>query len=183
MLLKEQKSKFSFLASDDEEEERKEEERRGAENAEGQSGKHREQGDDRANFVRQGGVDGGERRRTDRDGRRSRGKKQGGGDSRNSPAEVEASSASVSGSVSDSLQEQPALSQEELSHMASDTHKTVGAHTPPTYNGEGQVSSQNTTSCINTANHIVVNYIIGQWLVRFRLYKSLLLSDVLLSWC
>lgn len=49
------------------------------------------------------------------------------------------SAASVSGSLSETSQGQQVLVQEE--HAASDTQKVTGAHTPPTYNGERQVSA------------------------------------------
>lgn len=131
MLLKEQKSKFSFLASDDEDEEKKDE------GAQASSRKLREQGGDRE-------MDGGQPRRIDR---RSRVRKQtapppgegGGGDGRKSPTDMASSVASISGSLSETTQGQQVLVQEE--HAASDTQKVTGAHTPPTYNGERQVSA------------------------------------------
>lgn len=128
MLLKEQKSKFSFLASDDEDEDKKDE------GAQGGSRKLREEGGDRD-------MDGGQQRRMER---RSRVRKQaatpaGGGDGRKSPTEMAPSSAYLSASLSETSQGQQVLIQEE--HAASDTQKVAGAHTPPTYNGERQVSA------------------------------------------
>ncbi|XP_047656549.1 histone-lysine N-methyltransferase SETD1A isoform X2 [Tachysurus fulvidraco] len=127
MLLKEQKSKFSFLASDDEDEDKKDE------GAQGGSRKLREEGGDRE-------TDGGQQRRTER---RSRVRKQaatpaGGGDGRKSPTETAPSSAYLSASLSETSQGQQVLIQEV--HAASDTQKVAGAHTPPTYNGERQPS-------------------------------------------
>lgn len=127
MLLKEQKSKFSFLASDDEDEDKKDE------GAQGGSRKPREEGGDRE-------MDGGQQRRVDR---RSRARKQaatpaGGGDGRKSPTDMASSAAYISASLSETSQGQQVHIQEE--HTESDTQKVTGAHTPPTYNGERQVS-------------------------------------------
>lgn len=125
MLLKEQKSKFSFLASDDEDEEKKDE------GAQGGSRKPREEGGDRE-------MDGGQQRRIDR---RSRVRKQtappGAGEARKSPTDMTSFAASVS--LSETVQVQQVLVHEE--HLASDTQKVTGAHTPPTYNGEQPVSA------------------------------------------
>lgn len=132
MLLKEQKSKFSFLASDDEDEEKNNE------GAQGGTRKHREGGGDKE-------LDGGQQRRVDR---RSRARKQtaplpggggAGGDGRKSPTDMASSATPISGLLLETLQGQEVLVQEE--HAASDTQKVTGAHTPPTYNGERQVSA------------------------------------------
>lgn len=130
MLLKEQKSKFSFLASDDEDEEKKED------GAQGGSRKLREEGGDKE-------LDAGQQRRVDR---RSRIRKQtapppggGGGDGMKSPTDMASSAASIPASLSETSHGQQVLVQEE--HTASDAQKVTGAHTPPTYNGERQVSA------------------------------------------
>lgn len=129
MLLKEQKSKFSFLDSDEDEDEDKKDE-----GVRGGSRKPREESGDRE-------TDGGQQRRADR---RSRARKQtappgGGEDGKKSPTDTSSSiAASVSGSLSETPQGQQVLVQEE--HVASNTQKVTGAHTPPTYNGERQVS-------------------------------------------
>ncbi|XP_062840971.1 histone-lysine N-methyltransferase SETD1A [Trichomycterus rosablanca] len=111
MLLKDQKSKFSFLASDDEED-KKEENR--------QENSSRRQRD--------------EARDTDRhrrDSRRNKGRKAGAGEGRKSPTEAPSNGASVS----ESIQGQQLPSQ---GHTGSDAQRITGAHTPPSYNGEGK---------------------------------------------
>lgn len=154
MLLKEQKSKFSFLASDDEDEEKKDGGTLGG------SRKLREEGGDRE-------IDGGQQRRLDR---RSRARKQigppgGGGDGRKSPTDMASSAGSISASLSETSQGQQVLIQED--HAASDTQKVTGAHTPPTYNGERQVSLSlfpRHMPCISFLSHSTVKswILIGQ---------------------
>ncbi|XP_051988257.1 histone-lysine N-methyltransferase SETD1A isoform X1 [Xyrauchen texanus] len=142
MLLKEQKSKFSFLASDDEEDEKEEKERGKIDkNTEGRENRLRGEAGERSRHKRQGETDCGQQRRRgerEKDGRRSRGNRQGGrgGEGRKTPPEVASSTPGTHGLVSDSLQGQIPPSQDE--HTVSDPHKV--AHTPPTYNGERQPS-------------------------------------------
>ncbi|XP_026064221.1 histone-lysine N-methyltransferase SETD1B isoform X1 [Carassius auratus] len=141
MLLKEQKAKFSFLASDDEDDEKEEDRERGktGENADGGGKKLREENGERSSHKRQGEMEGGQqRRRGEKDGRRSRGKRQGGGvsEGRKTPPEVASSTPTTHSLVSESLQGQMPPAQEE--HTTSDSHRAP--HTPPTYNGEAQPS-------------------------------------------
>lgn len=140
MLLKEQKAKFSFLASDDEDDEREDKERgKTDENTDGGGNKLREENGERPSHKRQGETEGcQQRRRGEKDGRRSRSKRQGGGvsEGRKTPPEVASSTPAMHGLVSESLQGQMPPPQEE--HTTSETHRAP--HTPPTYNGETQVS-------------------------------------------
>lgn len=139
MLLKEQKAKFSFLASDDEDDEKEDRERgKTSENTDGGGNKLREENGERPSHKRQGEMEGGQqRRRGEKDGRR-RGKRQGGGvgEGRKTPPEVASSTPAMHSLVSESLQVQMPPPKED--HMTSDTHRAP--HTPPTYNGEAQVS-------------------------------------------
>ncbi len=140
MLLKEQKAKFSFLASDDEDDEKAEDRERGkaGENADDGGKKLREENGERPSHKRQGETEGGQqRRRGEKDGRRSRGKRQGGGvsEGRKTPPEVASSTPTTHSLVSESLQGQMPPPQGE--HTTSDSHRAP--HTPPTYNGEAQV--------------------------------------------
>lgn len=140
MLLKEQKAKFSFLASDDEDDEKEEDRERGkaGENADNGGKKLREENGERPSHKRQGETEGGQqRRRGEKDGRRSRAKRQGGGvsEGRKTPPEVASSTPTTHSLVLESLQGQMLLPQEE--HTTSDSHRAP--HTPPTYNGEAQV--------------------------------------------
>lgn len=142
MLLKEQKAKFSFLASDDEDDEKDEVRERGKTDEIKDGGnKLREDCGERPSHKRQGEMEAGQqRRRGEKDGRRCRGKRQvsGVGEGRKTPPEVASSTPTVHSLVSESLQAQIPPPQEE--HTTSDTHRAP--HTPPTYNGEAQVSVQ-----------------------------------------
>lgn len=140
MLLKEQKAKFSFLASDDEDDEKEDGERGKVDGtAEGGENKLRAEDGERPGHKRQGEMEGGQQRRKgerEKDGHRSRSKRQGAGGGRKTPPEVASSTPAAHGVVADSLQGQMPPSQED--HTTSDPHRA--AHTPPTYNGEAQVS-------------------------------------------
>lgn len=140
MLLKEQKAKFSFLASDDEDDEKEDGERGKVDGTtEGGENKLRAEDGERSAHKRQGEMDGGQQRRKgdrEKDGHRSRGKRQGGGGGRKTPPEVASSTPAAHGVVVDSLQGQMPISQED--HITSDPHRA--AHTPPIYNGEAQVN-------------------------------------------
>lgn len=156
MLLKEQKSKFSFLASDDEDEEKKDE------GTHGGSRKLREEGGDRE-------IDGGQQRRMDRRSRARKPTEAPGGDGRKSPTDMASSAGSIAGSLSETSQGPKVLMQEE--HVASDTQKVTGAHTPPTYNGERQVSRVLLPShkpCVSFLSHSTVRswVLIGQSFIQ-----------------
>ncbi|XP_016343294.1 histone-lysine N-methyltransferase SETD1B-like [Sinocyclocheilus anshuiensis] len=145
MLLKEQKAKFSFLASDDEDDEKEEDREREktGENADNGGNKLREENRERPSHKRPGEMEGSQhRRRGEKDGRRSRGKRQGGGvgEGRKTPPEVASSTPATHSLVSESLQGQMPPPQEE--HTTSDSHRAP--HTPPTYNGEAQSSNSST---------------------------------------
>lgn len=144
MLLKEQKAKFSFLASDEEDEEdRKEEKQRGV------RGEGDRRGDGTGEHTSGNLVgDNGEkdhRKKGERDRGRKRGK---GGDGRKSPslhtAAIPSSSSYSSHNPTEETQKQVGLTgamQEESSQTGSaDTRSRTGAHTPP-YNGQSQVRS------------------------------------------
>ncbi|KAI9539494.1 hypothetical protein NQZ68_005574 [Dissostichus eleginoides] len=143
MLLKEQKAKFSFLASDEEDEEdRKEEKQRGV------RGEGDRRGDGTGEHTSGNLVgDNGEkdhRKKGERDRGRKRGK---GGDGRKSPslhtAAIPSSSSYSSHNPTEETQKQVGLTgalQEESSQTGSaDTRSRTGAHTPP-YNGQSQSS-------------------------------------------
>ncbi|MFT7798025.1 histone-lysine N-methyltransferase SETD1B-like [Arapaima gigas] len=160
MLLKEQKAKFSFLASDEEEEEEKDEKLRVQENDGGvvvgdedlghkgdpreiegeRDRKRRREGDWEVGDMEEGRL----KWKDERERRRSR--KEGGGEGRRSPAAGAAVTPSSSAHTPPSEADQthlgrPAADQEEV-HTSSpaDSRKRHGAHTPPTYNGQGQPS-------------------------------------------
>ncbi|XP_058508889.1 histone-lysine N-methyltransferase SETD1A isoform X1 [Solea solea] len=150
MLLKEQKAKFSFLASDEEdEEERKEEKQRGprGDRGEGRSGSGH------VTAEHTGGNQVGDNGEKDhrRKGERDRGNKRGkGGEGRKSPTVLNTntpSSSTYSPHIPppEETQSQVALDgpgtlQEESSQARSaETRNRAGAHTPP-YNGQSQSS-------------------------------------------
>lgn len=155
MLLKEQKAKFSFLASDEEDEEdRKEEKQRG------------KRGDGGARKAVSGDVtgehpsgtqvgDNGEkdnRRKGERERDGHRGRKRGkGGEGKKSPTVPPAttpSSSTYSAQIVPPEEPQPqvvvtgtgALQEESPKAGSADTRSRTGAHTPP-YNGQSQVRS------------------------------------------
>nr|XP_055049801.1 histone-lysine N-methyltransferase SETD1A isoform X2 [Misgurnus anguillicaudatus] len=137
MLLKDQKSKFSFLASDDEDDEEDRDRGKVDGNTTGRENKLRAEDGERPSHKKQRATEGElQRRRGERekDGRRGRDKRQGGG-GRKTPPEVVASTPSTHGLVSDSLQGQMPPSEED---HTSDPHRAP--RTPPTYNGEAQPS-------------------------------------------
>lgn len=143
MLLKEQKAKFSFLASDEEDEDDRREEKQKVKRGEG--------------AVRRGGLGdvkgeepGGDeaetehRRKGEREGHRER-KRGRGGDARKSPPEPSVptpSSTHAPPPEEPSLQVSPpgtaALQEESAEAGSADTLGRTGAHTPP-YNGQSQV--------------------------------------------
>ena len=153
MLLKEQKAKFSFLASDEEDEEdRKEEKQRGTRG----DRVERIGGSGDASGEHIGGTqvgDNGDKdlRRTgerERDGYRGR-KRGKGGEGRKSPTVLNAttpSSSSYSPHIPPPEESQPqvslvgpgALLEESSQAGSADTRSRTGAHTPP-YNGQSQV--------------------------------------------
>lgn len=155
MLLKEQKAKFSFLASDEEDEEdRKEEKQRGTR---GDGGERRGGSGDGTGEHTSGNQlgDNGEkdhRRKGERDRDGHRGRKRGkGGEGRKSPTVLTAntpSSSTYSSHILPPEEPQPQVGltgtgalQEDSSQAASaDTRSRTGAHTPP-YNGQSQVRS------------------------------------------
>lgn len=144
MLLKEQKAKFSFLASDEEDEEDRKEEKHG-----GGSGAGTRRGSSDAKGEREQVGDNGEkdhRRKGERDRGRKRGK---GGEGRKSPTVLTASTPPVSTysphiPPPEETQAQvgpagPGVLQEESSQAGSaDAQSRTGAHTPP-FNGQSQV--------------------------------------------
>ncbi|XP_036003632.1 histone-lysine N-methyltransferase SETD1A [Fundulus heteroclitus] len=147
MLLKEQKAKFSFLASDEEEEEDRKEERqrgRGKEGAERRSNSAREQ---------EHGGDGGEkehRKKGERDRDGHRGRKRGKGEGRKSPTALTAGTQLSSAHSPHILppEEPPpqvnssgpeALQQEAPQAGSAEAGVRTGAHTPP-FNGQTQAS-------------------------------------------
>lgn len=153
MLLKEQKAKFSFLASDEEDEEDMKEDKQRSTHGEG--GERRGRSGDvkgeptSGNQVRESG-DKDQRRKGERDRDSHRGRKRGkGGEGRKSPT-VLATTAPSSSSFSphvpppEESQTQVGLTglgtvQDESSQTGSvDARSTTGAHTPP-YNGQSQV--------------------------------------------
>ncbi|XP_037331899.2 histone-lysine N-methyltransferase SETD1A [Pungitius pungitius] len=148
MLLKEQKAKFSFLASDEEDEDdRKEDKQRGAR---GDGGERRGGSGTAAGEHTSGSQagDSGEkdhRRKGDRDRGRKRGK---GGEGRKTPPLLSANTPSSSAYSSHHLSpEEPQVvlagtgaAQEDSSQGGSaDAQSRTGAHTPP-YNGQSQSS-------------------------------------------
>ncbi|KAJ8253610.1 hypothetical protein COCON_G00202220 [Conger conger] len=167
MLLKEQKAKFSFLASDDEEDERKGEEEAGpcagagagraaargagapAAGPEGRKWKQKEGDADGDRNRRREGLaqqDGGRPRRKgererERDARRRRGRKEG-AESKRSPAQAAATPSSASSAQSPPPDSAPTLpSHIESTHSGpTDPRRRPAANTPPTYNGQGQQS-------------------------------------------
>lgn len=153
MLLKEQKAKFSFLASDEEDEEdRKEERLRGLRG----DGRERRGGSGDGTGQQQVGSEEGDvgekeqRRKGERDKDSHRGKNQGkDGEGTKSPSVLTATAASSSTFSTDVLLPEESESQavlpgsvalKEDSPKASsvDTPSLAGAHTPP-YNGKSQV--------------------------------------------
>ncbi|KAJ8344629.1 hypothetical protein SKAU_G00288220 [Synaphobranchus kaupii] len=171
MLLKEQKAKFSFLASDDEEEEKKGEEEEGrvagggapsggggatATGLEGRKSKQKEEDIERDRHRRRDGggatgpaqQDGGRPRRKgererERDGRRRRGRKEGAeAEGKKSPAQAATAPSSTSSAHTPPPDSAPTvLSRAEPAHSGpTDPRKRHGAHTPSTYNGQGQPS-------------------------------------------
>lgn len=154
MLLKEQKAKFSFLASDEEDEEdRKEEKQRGIR---GDGGERRGGSGDVTGEHTSGNQvgDNGEkdhRRKGEREGHRGR-KRGKGGEGRKSPTVLTATTPSSSTYSSHTLppeEPQPqvgltgtgALQEESSQAGSADTRSRTGAHTPP-YNGQSQVRSE-----------------------------------------
>ncbi|KAL0993285.1 hypothetical protein UPYG_G00105680 [Umbra pygmaea] len=165
MLLKEQKAKFSFLASDEEEEEDRKEERqreraagggeektrgagkRGCVTGEGRSSKQREQSGEKDRRRRTGAeAEGGHRRRAERESRR--GRKQG-VEGRKSPTVVAPATPSSSSTFSPRVpatDDQAAvhgagpLTEETTQPEPADPRSRPGAHTPP-YNGQSQAST------------------------------------------
>lgn len=153
MLLKEQKAKFSFLASDEEDEEdRKEEKQRGIR---GDGGERRGGSGDVTGEKTSGNQvgDNGEkdpRRKGERDRDVHRGRKRGkGGEGRKSPTVPTAnipSSPTYSSQILPPEEPQPqvgltgtgALQEESLQAGSANTLSRTGAHTPP-YNGQSQV--------------------------------------------
>lgn len=148
MLLKEQKAKFSFLASDEEDEEDRKEEKHG-----GGSGDGTKRGSSDAKGEREQVGDNGEkdhRRKGERDRDGHRGRKRGkGGEGRKSPTVLAASTPPVSTysphiPPPEETQAQvgpagPGALQEESSQAGSaDAQSRTGAHTPP-FNGQSQV--------------------------------------------
>lgn len=147
MLLKEQKAKFSFLASDEEDEEDK---LRGS-RLEGRAKKGRAGNGAGENTGVNQAVNSGDKERgkgdRDRDGLRKRGK---GTDSRKSPAEpLSSTPASSTYSPHVPAPDEPlapvgpaetdAVPEESTQDVSSDAQNRTGAHTPP-YNGQSQVS-------------------------------------------
>lgn len=135
MLLKEQKAKFSFLASDEEDDEDRQRRDRG----------ERKVGEGQRDGKETGGnVDKEQRRKGDRG--RKRGK--GGGEGRKSPIPLAAAAPSSSSSYPDpvpppdepqaALLGSTALQEEDSQTAAADSQNRTGAHTPP-YNGQSQV--------------------------------------------
>lgn len=155
MLLKEQKAKFSFLASDEEDEEdRKEEKQRGKR---GEGGARRGgSGDVKGEPTSDNQVgDNGEkdhRRKGERERDGHRGRKRGkGGEGRKSPTVLTAttpSSSTYSAHILPPEEPQPqvvltgtgVLQEESPKAGSADTLSRTGAHTPP-YNGQSQVRS------------------------------------------
>lgn len=155
MLLKEQKAKFSFLASDEEDEEdRKEQRLRGKR---GDGGERRGGSGDVKGEHTSGNEVGNEgdkdqRQKGERDREGPRGRKQGkAGEGRKSPTvntTTTPSSSTYSPHIPPSEEPQaqsgaagPGALEEEASQAESaDTRSRTGAHTPP-YNGQSQVKS------------------------------------------
>lgn len=149
MLLKEQKAKFSFLASDEEDEEdRKEQRQRGVrrDGGERKGGPANETGEQKSGS--QVGEDGQKehRRKGERERENHRGRKPGKeGEGRSSPP---ASAPSYSTSILPAEVPQPqvdhtgtgAPQEESPKAVSADTPSRTGAHTPP-YNGQSQVRS------------------------------------------
>ncbi|KAG7238944.1 hypothetical protein INR49_030491 [Caranx melampygus] len=154
MLLKEQKAKFSFLASDEEDEEdRKEEKQRGARGERGD----RRGGTGDVTGEHTGGnqvgdnADKDHRRKGERDRDGHRGRKRGkGGEGRKSPTVLNTttpSSSTYSPHIPPPEEPQPqvgiagpgALQEEPPQVGSADTRSRTGAHTPP-YNGQSQSS-------------------------------------------
>jgi len=150
MLLKEQKAKFSFLASDEEDEDDGKEEKqrgRGGDGAErrGRSGDAR---GEQEHMGERGEKDHRKKGERDRDGHRGR-KRGKGGDSRKSPTVLKAAtlpSSTYSPHILPPEESQPQVSlavtgalQEESSQAGSaNAGSRTGAHTPP-FNGQSQV--------------------------------------------
>lgn len=170
MLLKEQKAKFSFLASDEEDDE---EDKKGS--TRGDGGERRGGSDDlkgehtSSNQVGDSG-DKDHRRKGQRDRDGHRGRKRGkGGEGRKSPTVLTAtatapSSSSYSPHIPPPEEPQPQVGlagpgtlQDESSQAGSaDARSRTGAHTPP-YNGQSQVRSvarDVTTTCV-VGSHFV----------------------------
>ncbi|XP_029106167.1 histone-lysine N-methyltransferase SETD1A isoform X2 [Scleropages formosus] len=169
MLLKEQKAKFSFLASDEEEEEEKDEKSRVEESDSGvplgdgeglgckgeprereseRDRQRRREGDWEVGDTEEGKTKWKGEHERECEGLRRKSRKEGGGDVRRSPT----AGAAVTPSLTSSARTPPleaeqahlgraATDQEEV-HASSpaDPRKRLGAHTPPTYNGQGQNS-------------------------------------------
>ncbi|TNN70047.1 Histone-lysine N-methyltransferase SETD1A [Liparis tanakae] len=159
MLLKEQKAKFSFLASDEEDEEdKKEEKQRVVRGGEGGGS-----GDATAEHTSGGQVgDNGEkdyRRKGDRG--RKRGK---GGDGRKSPTVLTATVPSSSSySSHNPTPEEPqvvvvgtgALQEESSQAGSADAQSRTGAHTPP-YNGQSQVRAAARSEAERSDRHVTL---------------------------
>lgn len=155
MLLKEQKAKFSFLASDEEDEEdRKEENQRGirGDGGERRGGSGALKGEHPSgNQVGDNGEKD-HRRKGERERDGHRGRKRGkGGEGRKSPTVLTATVPSSSTNSAHILpQEEPqpqvvlagtgALQEESPKAGSAETQSRTGAHTPP-YNGQSQVRS------------------------------------------
>lgn len=150
MLLKEQKAKFSFLASDEEDEEdRKEEKQRGRGGGDADRGGGPGDGTGEQECTRDDGEeDHRKKEERDRDGRRGRKRGKGGEGSR-SPTELTSAAqppSTFSPLILPPEEAQPqvilggtAASQQESSQSASvDAESRTGAHTPP-FNGQSQV--------------------------------------------
>ncbi|XP_029944923.1 histone-lysine N-methyltransferase SETD1A isoform X3 [Salarias fasciatus] len=152
MLLKEQKAKFSFLASDEEDEEDKKEEKQRGRSGDGAE---RKGGAGDPTAGNEPGGDKGEkehRRKGERDRDAHRGRKRGkGGECRKSPSVLTAAtppSSTYSPHAPPPEEPQPqaglpgaAALQEEASQpaAAADSRSRTGAHTPP-YNGQSEAS-------------------------------------------
>lgn len=147
MLLKEQKAKFSFLASDEEDEEDRKEEKQG-----GRSGDGPRRSSDGKGEREQVGDNGEKdhRRKGERDRDGHRGRKRGkGGDGRKSPMVLAAStppastySPHIPPPEETQTQVGPGgtgpLQEESSQAVSADAQSRTGAHTPP-YNGQSQV--------------------------------------------
>lgn len=167
MLLKEQKAKFSFLASDeDDEEDRKEEKKRGTcvDGGEKRGGSGDVTGEHKSS--KQVGDNGDHRRKGERDKDGHRGRKRGkgveGGKSPNVLAATTPSSSTYSPHIPPPEEPQlqgglagiGALQVESSQVGTADTVSRTGAHTPP-YNGQSQVRS---VACYHTSAFYIIRH-------------------------